>query len=251
MRIKIIIILIILIFGTTNFVLAVTENVDISATVLGCGDDTIGVGESCDGADLGGASCVSQGFASGTLTCTSLCAFNTSSCIASSTPAPTSSGGGVILPTTTGVIFSGNTIPLGKVYILKDGQLISTIVADENGNFNTQINGISTGPYTFSVYGENKQKMRSSLLSFPVHLTNSSNTTIDNIVINKDSFILDSYGFSYLRPDINHDRRGNFLDFSIMRIWYKKYAPPAYVELNNDNKVDLVDFSIMGYYWTG
>ncbi len=46
-----------------------------------CGDGSINaVGEQCDGADLGGESCTSLGFASGTLGCFSFCQFATGGC---------------------------------------------------------------------------------------------------------------------------------------------------------------------------
>lgn len=50
-----------------------------------CGNNIKENGEACDGSDLGGASCASQGYTGGSLSCNSNCAFNTSSC---------SSGGG-------------------------------------------------------------------------------------------------------------------------------------------------------------
>jgi hypothetical protein len=36
--------------------------------------------EACEGADLGGATCASQGFLGGTLACTEICTFDTSGC---------------------------------------------------------------------------------------------------------------------------------------------------------------------------
>ncbi len=49
-----------------------------------CGDDTVEGAEVCDGADLGGQDCVSQGFAGGgTLACAADCsAYDTSGCVA-------------------------------------------------------------------------------------------------------------------------------------------------------------------------
>lgn len=47
-----------------------------------CGDGVIELGEDCEGTDLGGQTCASLGFAGGTLTCTSGCAFDSSDCIA-------------------------------------------------------------------------------------------------------------------------------------------------------------------------
>lgn len=46
-----------------------------------CGNSFRETVEQCDGLDLGGSTCQTQGFASGTLTCTNLCAFDTSACV--------------------------------------------------------------------------------------------------------------------------------------------------------------------------
>ena len=47
-----------------------------------CGNDQIEGNEVCDGTDLGGEDCVSQGFLAGTLTCNPNCmAFDTSNCV--------------------------------------------------------------------------------------------------------------------------------------------------------------------------
>ncbi|MFO0755253.1 MAG: hypothetical protein U0359_02105 [Byssovorax sp.] len=45
-----------------------------------CGDGMIGPGEECDGQDLGGATCVSLGFAGGTVTCNGQCKLDTTKC---------------------------------------------------------------------------------------------------------------------------------------------------------------------------
>src|SRR3989344_6781100 len=90
---------------------------NINATVkIGlCGDGVVDSSEECDGANLNGASCSSRGFTSGTLSCSSSCEFNTSSCTTvapSVTPTPSGGGGGggggiVALSSSTSVIFSG------------------------------------------------------------------------------------------------------------------------------------------------
>jgi hypothetical protein len=47
-----------------------------------CGNNVKEVGESCDGTDLGGQTCASQGFTSGSLSCNATCsAFNVSNCV--------------------------------------------------------------------------------------------------------------------------------------------------------------------------
>ena len=45
-----------------------------------CGNGAVDTGEDCDGADLGGADCVSQGFVGGTLSCNASCQFDTAAC---------------------------------------------------------------------------------------------------------------------------------------------------------------------------
>ncbi len=51
-----------------------------------CGNGVIDPGESCDGANLGGATCQSLGFTGGTLACSSSCAYNTSGCTQACVP---------------------------------------------------------------------------------------------------------------------------------------------------------------------
>ncbi|NUP12798.1 MAG: hypothetical protein HOW73_42715 [Polyangiaceae bacterium] len=54
----------------------------LSAAAPGCGNQIIETPEGCDGSNLGGQTCVSQGFGSGTLTCDGNCNFDTSQCAA-------------------------------------------------------------------------------------------------------------------------------------------------------------------------
>jgi hypothetical protein len=48
--------------------------------ILACGDGIIDNGEQCDGSDLGSATCQSEGFVNGTLTCTASCTFDLAVC---------------------------------------------------------------------------------------------------------------------------------------------------------------------------
>jgi len=45
-----------------------------------CGNGTINAGEQCDGGQLGGGTCQSQGFTGGTLSCAANCQYNTANC---------------------------------------------------------------------------------------------------------------------------------------------------------------------------
>jgi hypothetical protein len=57
-----------------------------------CGDGVIDTGERCDGANLGAATCASEGFAGGSLACSATCQLDTSGC----TDAPEDCGNGVL-----------------------------------------------------------------------------------------------------------------------------------------------------------
>lgn len=153
--------------------------VDITATVLGCGDAIIQSGEQCDGFNLGGASCSSQGFSSGSLSCSSSCSFNTTSCVSSGG----GGGGGSVSIPSTNVVFSGRAYPLSRVSILKDGQLVVTTIAGPDSNFSATTSNLSTGNYIFALYGEDKNDVRSSLFTFPIFITSGVTTKIGGIFI--------------------------------------------------------------------
>ena len=51
-----------------------------AAISAGCGDGVADMGEACDGADLGGQTCVGLGFSGGTLACTPQCTHDTFGC---------------------------------------------------------------------------------------------------------------------------------------------------------------------------
>ena len=170
--------------------IAMAEVVQISAIVSGCGDGIIEAGEQCDGANLGAASCASNGFSGGTLSCNSNCTINTSSCVISAPPAPPSGGGGgggggVYIPpsTSTGVIFSGHAYPLSTITLLKDGQVVASTVAGADATFSITVTGLSTGNYLFSLYGEDNNGVRSDLSTFPVSVTTGVVTNVGGIFI--------------------------------------------------------------------
>ena len=62
---------------------AVTGEKNQTAAASSCGNNTRESGEECDGTDLAGQTCVSKGYAGGTLRCTN-CKFDTTGCTASS-----------------------------------------------------------------------------------------------------------------------------------------------------------------------
>ena len=156
------------------------ETINVTATVEGCGNEIIEGSEQCDKANLNNQTCVSRGFTSGTLTCNSNCIFNTSSCSSGG-----GSGGGAYIPppVVTIVIFEGRAYPKSPVTLLKDAQIATTTIAGSDANFQINISGLAGGNYIFSVYSEDKEGRRSSLLSFLVSVTAGATTKVSGIFI--------------------------------------------------------------------
>ncbi len=72
---------------------SVNWSVTVNDKVI-CGNNIKETDESCDGTDLSGKTCSTQGFTGGTLSCSSSCAFVTSACTTSSGGGGGSGGGG-------------------------------------------------------------------------------------------------------------------------------------------------------------
>lgn len=162
--------------------------VEIIGAVPGCGDGIIQSGEQCDGTNLGGQTCVSQGFLSGVLLCSPSCTFNVFACIAAPPPPPPPLGGGggggaFVPPPVTQVIFSGRASPQSSITLLRDAQIVATTVSDAGANFQISVSGLSAGNYIFSIYSEDSRGIRSSLLTFPISVTAGTTTRIGNIFI--------------------------------------------------------------------
>jgi len=155
--------------------------ITIRVRISVCGNNIKESGEQCDGSDLGGASCQSLGYSGGTLSCRPDCTFDTSGCIVAP-PAGGGGGGGYVAPVTQ-VIFSGRAYPKSTVTLLKDAQVAAVTVADANANFSITLSGLSGGNYIFSIYAEDDQGRRSSLLTFPVSVTSGVTTKIEGIFI--------------------------------------------------------------------
>jgi len=90
-------------------------------------------------------------------------------------------GGGIDIPTT--VNFSGWAYPYSTVYLLKDGFLEATVVADQSAYFTFSISDLVTDTYTFSIYTEDDNGRKSSLFSFPILINSGTAVNIDNIFL--------------------------------------------------------------------
>ncbi len=92
-------------------------------------------------------------------------------------------GGGGITYGTGGVNFSGRAYPRSTITILKDAQIAVTTIADATSNFVVSLTNLTAGNYFFSVYSEDNQGKRSSLVTFPVGITSGVTTNITGIFI--------------------------------------------------------------------
>lgn len=93
-------------------------------------------------------------------------------------------GGGYIPPSGgSGVNFSGRAYPRSTITVLKDAQIVATTIADTSATFSSSVTGLSAGNYFFSIYSEDNQGRRSSLLTFPVSVTSNVITNITGIFV--------------------------------------------------------------------
>ena len=173
---------------------AYAASTSISATVkiTVCGDSIVESPEQCDGSSLNGASCTTQGFSGGSLSCSSACEFNTSQCTSGSSGnsggggsggGGGGGGGGIVSALSTNAVFSGKAYPGSTVTLLKDAQIVATTIAGSDAKFFINLSGLSGGSYIFSVYSEDKKGIRSSLLTFPVSVTPGTTANITGIFI--------------------------------------------------------------------
>ncbi len=158
-----------------------TFSVTVTITPPVCGNNIRQGNEQCDGTDLGGQSCVSLGYAGGTLTCKADCTFNTSGC---TTGGGGGGGGGYVPPpTVTKVIIQGKAYPAAKITILMDGKVGTIITADSLANFKTELTTLTAGVYTFGLWAEDKEGRKSITFSFTLTVTAGIITTVSGIFI--------------------------------------------------------------------
>ncbi len=81
------------------------------------------------------------------------------------------------------ITFKGLAYPKRTVTLLKDAQVVATANTGADTAFSLTLSGISAGDYIFSIYGEDIYGNRSSLLSFPVHVSGVGNTEVAGIFI--------------------------------------------------------------------
>ena len=148
-----------------------SADVAVTAEVLiVCGNSIVESGEQCDDGNTNSGD-----------GCSSLCQIE----VSPPPPGGGGGGGGGTAPPSveTSVIFSGRAYPKSAVTLLKDAQIAGTTIAGADANFQITLAGLSGGNYIFSIYSEDNKGIRSSLLSFPVSVTQGATTRVSGIFI--------------------------------------------------------------------
>ncbi len=173
MNLKNFVLIIIIFLITSVFFIYKIKSASVNVTAIKpgiCGNNIKEINEECDGPDLGGQTCTSLGYSGGTLTCNSNCTFNTSQCVTQPSGGGGGGGGGVSLPQYGRVIISGKAYPNSEVTLLSDGQIREIIRTGNRGDFEITLSNLSPGIYLFTLYSEDSQGRRSSLLTFQVNV---------------------------------------------------------------------------------
>lgn len=81
----------------------------------------------------------------------------------------------------TSVGFSGLAYPYATVYILKNGNLIKTTLADSLGKFQIDIDELKSTSALYTLYAIDKNGVKSTLLNYPLVITNGYYTKVMGI----------------------------------------------------------------------
>ncbi len=81
------------------------------------------------------------------------------------------------------VIFKGIAYPGSSISVLENGRSIATLPANLDGTFELHVQNVSPGTYSFGVQAEDKNHLKSKLLTFTVYVASGIATTLDGIFI--------------------------------------------------------------------
>ncbi|MDB5266279.1 MAG: hypothetical protein JWN89_94 [Parcubacteria group bacterium] len=101
------------------------------------------------------------------------------------TPAPAGGGGGGGggVSMAGQVKFSGKAYPGTLVTLLENARIVGTTRSESDASFAVMLDGVNTGAYVFSLFSEDYQGNRSSLVTFSVAVSGAGITYVSNIFI--------------------------------------------------------------------
>ncbi|MCX6759228.1 MAG: DUF4215 domain-containing protein [Candidatus Nealsonbacteria bacterium] len=143
-------------------------NSDCSGWAPYCGDGILqgGYGEECDD----GNNNAGDG-------CSAICKTE------EGPPPPGGGGGGVLPPVETKVILKGKAYPDSDIHFLKDGKEIPSAKADSKADFTREITEITPGIYTFSIWAEDKDGIKSITYTLTFRVIANAITTVSGIFL--------------------------------------------------------------------
>jgi hypothetical protein len=97
--------------------------------------------------------------------------------------ASTSGGGGSGSQANLSVSLSGYSFPFAKLTVLKDGVIMTTLIANPDGTFQITVNNLVFGNYQFSIYAEDPRGTLSSPQAVNASLTSQRAYVYSGIVI--------------------------------------------------------------------
>ena len=172
-----------------------------------CGNTYKEEAEECDTNDFGGAFCSSFGYSKGSLICTEYCEISTANCEAMEDEGGLPGGGGSgsggapanrtgdnpgdLMEDETKVIIRGKSYPNSDVHILVDGVVIGIVSSDAKADFYFESAEIVSGVNSFGFWSEDKDGLKSVLLSLTFRVISGAVTTISGV---------------YLSPSIDIDK---------------------------------------------
>ncbi len=154
--------------------------------------------EECDGNDFGGNSCTTWGFSGGSLACTVDCRVSTAACEVKENEGGVSgsgrSGGGSGSASTgfdpgseteqeTKVVIRGKSYPHANVHILIDGRVVGIVETDAKADFYFESSEITAGVASFGFWSEDKDGLKSNLLTLTLRVISNAVTTISGVNI--------------------------------------------------------------------
>lgn len=81
------------------------------------------------------------------------------------------------------VIFKGYALPNGKVTLIKNGEVLTTIATQIDGKFEIHLSYLNQGYYNFSLRAEDFQHLKSTLDLHTIYIANNITTIVDGIFI--------------------------------------------------------------------
>lgn len=160
-----------------------------------CGNSYKETVEGCDGGDFGGQTCITFGFTGGNLVCSGACHISTANCTApdqeGGVPGGGSGGGNPasgFLPGSgdelgTKVVMEGKSYANSDVHILLDGVVIGIVTSDAKADFYFETSEVTAGVASFGFWSEDKDGLKSTLLTLTFRIISGAVTTITGVYI--------------------------------------------------------------------